>query len=414
MRSAIANLREVTPPLALTPKICDSFPKRQNRGPKLPSPAQMDLLATCPDGFGITHCYWNTVISQVNGAVGLSCRDRDQYSRIHLRKYEQLKFTAVHMRNAMPVNTFCDVTRLPLGRPDFSDIRKNGKVYVDKTALLAQIARYDVPIFLSRPRRFGKSLLVNTFASLFSKGLEDFHGLNIEQKWHEITYPVVHFDFSDMADFNSDDLRRALCNDIIDQFDRQENIFYSDEKYRFPGEILKKILKNISNRSIVMLIDEYDAPLTHNINNQTELNNIMCIINNFYAVIKEYTSKFRFIFITGVTRTSHISIFSAFNNLRDISIEKEFNTLLGFTKKEIHIFFDQYIKNAAQVLGMSKESIYTRLEQYYDGFQFATETCETLYNPWSVLSFLQNPGNGFQNYWYQSGGMSSLYYTFVK
>lgn len=128
----------------------------------------------------------------------------------------------------MPVNTFCDVTRLPLGRPDFSDIRKNGKVYVDKTALLAQIARYDVPIFLSRPRRFGKSLLVNTFASLFSKGLEDFHGLNIEQKWHETTYPVVHFDFSDMADFSSDDLRRALCNDIIDQFDRQENIFYSD------------------------------------------------------------------------------------------------------------------------------------------------------------------------------------------
>ncbi len=106
----------------------------------------------------------------------------------------------------------------------------------------------------------------------------------------------------------------------------------------FLEKFSKKILKNISNRSIVMLIDEYDAPLTHNINNQTELNNIMCIINNFYAVIKEYTSKFRFIFITGVTLTSHISIFSAFNNLRDISIEKEFNTLLGFTKKEIHIF----------------------------------------------------------------------------
>ena len=164
----------------------------------------------------------------------------------------------------------------------------------------------------------------------------------------------------------------------------------------------------------MLLIDEYDAPLTHHLDKPDELQQIVQILNNFYATVKGYTRKFRFIFITGITRIAHISIFSAFNNLRDISYETEYNTLLGFTHKEIKQYFDGYVGNAAHILGLTKDEVYFRLERYYDGFQFSTDTEETLYNPWSVLSFLQTPQNGYKNYWYYSGGTSSLIMQYLK
>ncbi|MBQ7584809.1 MAG: AAA family ATPase, partial [Desulfovibrionaceae bacterium] len=142
------------------------------------------------------------------------------------------------------------------------------------------------------------------------------------------------------------------------------------------------IAKKIQNNSTVLLIDEYDAPLTHNLDNPDELNNIKNILNSFYATIKQYTDKFRLIFITCITRVSHVSIFSAFNNLQDLSLEEEFNSLLGFTQSDLEQYFDPYIENASQVLNMNKEDIYERLKQYYDGFKFSLESDDTVYNPW--------------------------------
>ena len=316
----------------------------------------------------------------------------------------------------MSVNTFCDVTRLPLGRTGFSDIRRTGKIYVDKTALIARIARQDTPLFLSRPRRFGKSLLVNTLHSLFARGLRDFKGLAIEKEWSDTTYPVVHLDFSGMADSDPEELAYLLCSELIDQFCNEGIVppLHTDTKLSLPNEILKKIGRKLQDSSVVLLIDEYDAPLTHHIESPNELQAIIRILNNFYAVIKEYTSRFRFIFITGVTRTSHISIFSSFNNLEDVSYKKEYNTVLGFTKEDVVYCFDDYVDNSARALGMSKKSVYTRLEQFYDGFQFSINAEETLYNPWSILNFLKNPEEGFQNYWYQSGGTPSIIMQYLK
>ena len=316
----------------------------------------------------------------------------------------------LHMPGVYP----CDVIRLPLAMTGFSDIRHRGKIYVDKTALLARIARQDNPLFLSRPRRFGKSLLVDTLHSLFARGLEDFHGLAIAKEWTDTTYPVVHLDFSGMADSNPEELAYLLCSELTDQFYEGGIVSPLNIQYRHPNEILKKIGRRMQDNSVVLLIDEYDAPLTHHMHKPQELERITSILNNFYAVIKEFSRKFRFIFITGVTRAAHVSIFSAFNNLEDLSLKKEYNSLLGFTKEDIVRFFDLYMDNAAHVLDMHKNAVYTRLAQAYDGFQFSIDAEETLYNPWSILNFLKSPEDGFQTYWYDSAGISSLVANYLK
>ena len=298
----------------------------------------------------------------------------------------------------------------------FSDIKNSGNIYVDKTDLINEFAQLRGPIFLSRPRRFGKSLLIDTLHSLFAKGIEDFHELALEKLWKDITYKVIRIDFSGMAESSPENLKISMTDDLIEQFDVKETVspLNAEGKYFYPSDILKKIARKLQDNSTVLLIDEYDAPLTHHINNSNDLQQIIQILNNFYAVVKEFGKKFRFIFITGVTRTAHISIFSAYNNLRDISIENKFNTLLGFTQDEIERYFDGYINNAAVILNMSKNAISAWLKHFYDGFQFAIDAKETLYNPWSVLSFLQNPENGFKNYWYHSGGVSSLVVNCLK
>lgn len=181
-----------------------------------------------------------------------------------------------------------------------------------------------------------------------------------------------------------------------------------------PDSSLSSILKNINDNSLVLLIDEYDAPLTHHINQNDEINKIINILNDFYATIKKYTGKFRFIFITGITRTSHVSIFSAFNNIIDISLENDYNELLGFTKNDLEYFFDEYILHAAITLKISKQDIYDKLEEYYDGFQFSLQATSTIYSPWSILNFLTFPKNGFKNYWFSSGGQSSLIMQYLK
>ena len=305
-----------------------------------------------------------------------------------------------------------DSKRLPLGRLGFSNIRKQGKIYVDKTKLISKIAEQDTPIFFSRPRRFGKSLLINTLHSLFEKGLEDFHELDLEKTWHDGTYKVVHFDFSRMIN-DTFDFNYKLSKKIIQQFSGNNSDF-KESDLQYPDMILDEISQKISDYSIVLLIDEYDAPLTHNIDKQNKIEDITNTLNNFYATIKQYTDKFRFIFITGITRTSHVSIFSAFNNLLDITLEDEFNDLLGFTKDNLIQYFDGYIEDSAHVLKMSKGDIYKRLEQYYDGFQFALEASETVFNPWSVLSFFKLPKKGFKNYWFDSGGTPSIIINYCK
>ena len=308
-----------------------------------------------------------------------------------------------------------DINRLPYGDPNFVNIRETGSIYVDKTKLIYKIASQRAPIFFSRPRRFGKSLLVNTLHALFSTGLKYFKGLDIEKVWNDKTYKVIHLDFSSMAEDNAEELKEDLSEVLIEEFGVKGLVSpYNEQGVRRPARVFSEILKKFELNSIVLLIDEYDAPLTHNIDNKDNLNEIVKVLNNFYATVKQYTGTFRLIFITGVTRTSHISIFSAFNNILDISLDEEFNGLLGFTQKDLIQYFDSYIENAAFNLKISKNDVYYRLEKYYDGFQFSIDAKETIYNPWSILSFFKQTNKGFQDYWFNSGGISSIIMQYLK
>ncbi|MBQ7607189.1 MAG: AAA family ATPase [Desulfovibrionaceae bacterium] len=314
----------------------------------------------------------------------------------------------------MSENTICNVNLLPLGLQGFSNIRAGKMAYVDKTELIAKIANQRTPIFLSRPRRFGKSLLINTLKSLFTKGLDDFRGLSIEKMWNDSVYGVVHLDFSSIADSNAADFKRDLVELVAQQFKSTTVQKYDSFGVRSPSIVLSEIVQDLDDNSIVLLIDEYDAPLTHHIHQPDDLKNIISILSNFYATIKQFTDKFRLIFITGVARISHVSIFSAFNNLVDISLDSEFNSLLGFTKNDLEKYFDIYVANSANILGMTKDDVYKRLEQYYDGFQFSLEAEETVYNPWSVLSFFKFSKKAFTNYWFKSSGSSSIIMQYLR
>ena len=316
----------------------------------------------------------------------------------------------------MYINENCDILRLSLGSPSFSNIRDKDKIYVDKTNLIYSMAIHDTPMFISRPRKFGKTFLLDTIHTLFSNGIECFRGLAIENLWHDKTYPVVRLDFSGFASKSGKAFESALNRRIISEFcirDQYLHFNISDNDL-VPSELLHTILKKLPDDNIVLLIDEYDAPLIYHLDKLDEIDNILKILSDFYSVIKEYTQKFRFIFITGVTRASYMSIFSAFNNLIDLTLVQEYNDLLGFTHNELIKFFDPYVKNAANILNISKEDVYTRIKSYYNGFTFSPKSTETVYNPWSILHFLHNPVDGFQNYWFQSAGVSTLISKYLK
>ena len=313
-----------------------------------------------------------------------------------------------------------DPSLLSTGLSGFSNIRKRGMVYVDKTAILYQFARLRIPIFLSRPRRFGKSLLVNTLESLFFKGLDDFRGLDIDTLWNDTTYRVIHLDFSSMSSCTPRGLRRKLADDLVQCFDVKDKVALTDSLncYRDPDEVLKEILRPLKDNSIVLLIDEYDAPITHHMKvtsaNDSDLHEILSILQGFYAAVKQYVDRFRHIFITGITRIAHVSIFSAFNNLKDISLDAKYNALLGFTQEEIENNFSPYVEHAAHVLGRSRQGILTALKDRYDGYRFSLDAPGTVCPPWSVLNFFMDPELGFQNYWFESGGTPSLLMNFIK
>ena len=311
-----------------------------------------------------------------------------------------------------PILSSKDIKNLPYAATTFSALRQRSKVYVDKTAMIAELAdNEDAPVFLTRPRRFGKSLLVSTFESLFFRGLADFKGLEIDtgkNKWADTTYKVVRFDLSVVANSSPADLRMYLNDKMIREiYGNNHHLMTSGKnETRQPGVILAKIRddKDIADKSIVFLIDEYDSPVTHHLNRGQVLNDISDILDSFFAGIKSAERIFRFVFVTGITRIAHISLFSLFNNIRDISADDDYATLLGITENELHRYFDPYVRNAAAVLDMSVPDVYAKMKSVYNGFQFSIGNVETVYNPWSVLSFLSNPKNGFLNYWYSTSG----------
>ena len=299
---------------------------------------------------------------------------------------------------------------------DFGELIDNNCIYVDKTAIINQFASKKGPFFISRPRRFGKSTLINTLHELFAHGIEKFKGLVIEPLWKDKTYKVLHLDFSLFKETPSNG---SFNKDFMDslRFSLQRaGIEPTKEKVDFPAKLLEKSIENEDERAVVLLVDEYDAPLTAVLNDSSEFEDRRKILFNFYMTVKSFQVKFRFIFITGVTYYSHTSIFSAFNHLTDLTLDSDYGALLGYTSDELESYFSEYIDNAVETLNKkfpteryTHEKVVEELKRNYDGYSFDEDCMHHVYNPWSILNFLKSPHRGFIPYWVVSGGSTPTF-----
>ncbi len=301
---------------------------------------------------------------------------------------------------------------------DFGELIDNNCIYVDKTAIINQFASKKGPFFISRPRRFGKSTLINTLHELFSHGLEKFKGLKIEPLWKDKTYKVLHLDFSSYNFLSEINFNDYFYEDLKQEFlsiGLKVNDSTLDTK--IPALLFDNVLKNNpSDQKIVLLIDEYDTPLSAVLNNEKEFIARRDILYSFYSKLKQYQGRFRFIFITGVTYYSHTSIFSAFNHLTDLTLDSDYGALLGYTSDELESYFSEYIDNAVETLNKkfpteryTHEKVVEELKRNYDGYSFDEDCMHHVYNPWSILNFLKSPHRGFIPYWVSSGGSTPTF-----
>lgn len=305
-------------------------------------------------------------------------------------------------------------TVLPLGYTDFTLLRQNNAVYVDKTDLLYELASEVSHVFLARPRRFGKSLLTSTLDSLFSRGLRDFRDLAIEKRWEDRTYNVVRLDFFKCKFFH--DIEEFLLRfhaTLRNAFAKAGFKFSSDSPDDMETQ-LSTWMSSLERGSLVVLIDEYDAPLTACPDNIALFEAVRQRMSYFFGMIKSDAGCLRFLFLTGITKFSSTSIFSEFNNLIDISHDQKYGTLLGYTEDEIHRYFSTYLDHAAKTLKKPLSNVLDNLKTYYNGFCFEETASQRVYCPWSVLNFLHRPERGFINYWFASGGHPTVLLKYLK
>ncbi len=295
---------------------------------------------------------------------------------------------------------------LPLGRSDFIALRHDGSIYVDKTGMVFDICRDSSKVFLARPRRFGKSLLVSTFASLFRFGIRDFKGLAIENLWSDKVYKVLRIDFSEIKDsFTEADFVIKFHDQLLRTF-RQAGFAY-DEKDGLFMDQASAWLSSLPPSSLVILIDEYDAPLTASLGDPALFERIRAALSTFFQILKSNEGCLRFFFMTGITRLK--TFFPEFNFLDDISLNRAYGTLIGFTEAEIKNAFPYDLREAGRKLGLTEDALVGKLRENYGGYSFDPEATAHVFSPWSVLNFLRHPGQGFKNYWYSSGGLPTRF-----
>ncbi len=288
----------------------------------------------------------------------------------------------------------------PIGEQNFENLRKEGFVYVDKTRLIHRLVSRGKYYFLSRPRRFGKSLLVSTLDAYFSGRKDLFVDLAIEaleHDWNE--YPVLHFDLNAKKFDTPEDLE-DLVGRQLERFESQYETEAVDKSLdgRFYNLIMT--IADRTGKQVVVLVDEYDKPMLQSIGNE-ELQKIYReMLKAFYGVIKSCNSNIRFAFLTGVTKFGKVSVFSDLNNLDDITMEPAYYDICGISDSELHHYFDDAIEDLAVENGLTKEQSYERLKSEYNGYHFS-DNVGGVYNPFSVLSTLRK--NSFGNYWFETG-----------
>jgi hypothetical protein len=288
----------------------------------------------------------------------------------------------------------------PVGIQSFEEIRKGDYCYVDKTAQIYQLVKTGKYYFLSRPRRFGKSLLLSTLEAYFQGKKALFQGLameTLEKDW--TTYPVLHLDLN----AQKYDTPEALINVLEENLQYWESLYGASESEigvarRFNGVIRRAAEK--TGKNVVVLVDEYDKPMLQAIGNEALLDEYRNTLKAFYGALKSMDGYLRFALLTGVTKFSKISVFSDLNNLEDISLQQAYNNLCGVTERELLENFEEGIRALGQHNDLTYEETCESLQQWYDGYHFSAHA-DGLYNPFSLLNALKS--REFGSYWFETG-----------
>ncbi|MDR1224969.1 MAG: ATP-binding protein [Tannerella sp.] len=287
--------------------------------------------------------------------------------------------------------------QLGLDTQSFENLRNNECVYVDKTEVIYRMITGGRIYFLSRPRRFGKSLLVSTLEAIF-KGKKDlFEGLYIYDKWKWEEYPIIKIDWAGIIHSTPEKMEDSLVlylNEIAEDY----QIILEAKS---AGDCFRKLIKALhkkTGKKAVILIDEYDKPITAHLTDSC-LETIKTNVHDFYQVMKNSDEYLQFVFLTGVSKFSGLSIFSALNNPQDITLDREYVTICGYTQEELESNFSEYIDRAAEYLEMTREDLLEQIRYWYNGYTWDGKTA--IYNPFSTMNFFEN--RRFNNYWFSTG-----------
>ena len=296
---------------------------------------------------------------------------------------------------------------LPIGIQDFEKLRKGGYVYVDKTKYVYELARLSPPFFLSRPRRFGKSLLLSTFEAFFLGKKELFDGLYISEKVTDWTdWPVIKISFGGGSYENTEKLL-SMIDYILGRYEKHYNLPKSSDN---PAVRLSGLISGLyeqTGKQVVVLIDEYDKPILDALYTDYEEQNRQ-ELRNLYSPLKENDSCIRFLFITGITKISHVNIFSGLNQLNDISLDRAFSSLCGISETELEQYFTPEIEALANEQNKTVAETKEKLARMYDGYHFA-HNVDGVYNPFCLLKCFNS--KNFGSYWFESGTPTFLVKT---
>ncbi|WP_066971345.1 ATP-binding protein [Methanobrevibacter filiformis] len=295
-----------------------------------------------------------------------------------------------------------DLQNLPLGIASFEDIRKDNYLYIDKTKYIYDIISSGKTYFLSRPRRFGKSLLLSTMENLFLGKKELFEELYIYDKWDwNESYNVIYLDMSELENNSVEELEMDLT-DTIERIAKLNNIIIDEKislKKKF-SNLIVDLYENTGN-NVVVLIDEYDAPILDNITNETLVKNIRRTLQSFYNVLKTKDKYIEFIFITGISKFAHTSIFSKLNNPTDITLSNKYSTICGISHTELEEYLHDYIGNLAEKNDMNYDECLGEINRWYDGYSWDGE--KRVFNPQSTLSAISKNNTNISNFWFETG-----------
>ncbi len=291
--------------------------------------------------------------------------------------------------------------KYPIGIQTFERLREEKYLYIDKTDLIWKLTKESPYVFLSRPRRFGKSLLSTTLDSFFEGRKDLFEGLKImdlEQEW--VSYPVIHVDLSSAKrQPSADELQRVLLL-LLDPLRKK---YGKDENEKTPGDVLRGLIRRAyeqTGKQVAVIIDEYDAPLLDVLHEPEQLGPFRNVMQEFYVQLKASEAMIKFCFITGITKFSQLSIFSTINNLMNVTMDPKYAAICGITEEELTVAMAPDIAMLAEAYECTPEEMHAKLKRQYDGYHFAKVSPE-IYNPFSLMKCFAH--KDIANYWFESG-----------